>query len=827
MIINRLDQTGERTIIDRTATKTDVIEKAQFIQQVTGIQILATNNFSNILVSQADITRIDGILTENNINPDSSAFDDLRDDHDSNAARISILEPVHLANALILDNTFANVTVLQSNVVDITANVIELESNSFATHANVATLQTNVVTIENNIVTIESDVTSINSQISGIANFGDIATLTSDVDELKNRVEGTDFVKIGGGTTGEGTLGSQPTIVGINSGQNIGNYSIAVGYQTQNFGQPNDALNNTIVLNATGAGKNPSRSSATYITPIQEDNANVIAIMGSNTATHEIVTTSLLRLKDSDIQSNTNIKVYTDDFATLKASISNDSGNSSFAGNMQNQGTLAVGGVSSFSGNMSIKDSSFLVKSGTVTKASINKDGTSSFAGVMSVNNDANFDGTVTFKNSGTETANINGTNGTSSFSGAMQVNNNATVDGSFLVASSGATKAQILNDGTSSFSGAMHVNSNVTVDGTFLVKNGGTTKARISDDGTGSFAGGLTIVGSTNIYDDINVYNGNALQFDVDSATGDVTSKGNGSFAGTLKTVGVATFGSNGSFGGTLQAAGVATFGSNGSFGGTLQAAGVATFGSNSSFGGTLKTAGATTLGNTLTVSSNGSFGGTLKTAGVATFGSNGSFGGTLKTAGATTLGSTLTVSSNGSFGGDLKCDGTATLDAVTTSGTGSFGTVNCGGTVTATTFSGSLSGDATGTTGSFGTVNCGGNVTADSFLGNARGTTGSFGTINCGGTITAATDVVVSSDLRLKSNLNIIDSPLDKIQKISGYTYTMDDQRKSGLIAQELIQILPEAVCTKDNGMYAVSYNSVIALLVEAIKELSKKNN
>ena len=877
MIINRLDQTGERTIIDRTATKTDVFEKAQFIQQVAGTQILATNNFSNILVSQADITRIDGILTENNINPDSSAFDDLRDDHDSNAARISILETVHLANALILNNTFANVTFLQSNVVDITANVIELESNSFATHTNVATLQMNVVTIENNIVTIESDVTSINNQISGIANFGDIATLTSDVDELKNRVEGTDFVKIGGGTTGEGTLGSQPTIVGINSGQNIGNYSIAVGYQTQNFGQPNDALNNTIVLNATGAGKNPSRSSATYITPIQEDNANVIAIMGSNTATHEIVTTSLLRLKDSDIQSNTNIKVYTDDFATLKASISNDSGNSSFAGNMQNQGTLAVGGVSSFSGNMSIKDSSFLVKSGTVTKASINKDGTSSFAGVMSVNNDANFDGTVTFKNSGTETAKINGTNGTSSFSGAMQVNNKLTVDDSFLVASGGATKAQILNDGTSSFLGAMQVNNDVTVDGSFLVKNGGattavkitddgigsfssglvsgtytgygttqlkeakfqitdatgtdiktvldvdgtssfsgamqvnndvtvdgsflvknggttkaqisddgtssflgamqvnndvtvdgsffvknggTTKAQISDDGTGSFAGGLTIVGSTNIYDDINVYNGNALQFDVDSATGDVTSKGNGSFAGTLQAAGVATFGSNGSFGGTLQAAGVATFGSNGSFGGTLQA------------------------------------------AGVATFGSNGSFGGTLKTAGATTLGSTLTVSSNGSFGGDLKCDGTATLDAVTTSGTGSFGTVNCGGTVTATTFSGSLSGNATGTT-------------------------GSFGTINCGGTITAATDVVVSSDLRLKSNLNIIDSPLDKIQKISGYTYTMDDQRKSGLIAQELIQILPEAVCTKDNGMYAVSYNSVIALLVEAIKELSKKNN
>jgi hypothetical protein len=475
MIINRLDQTGERTIIDRTATKTDVFEKEQFIQNMQYVGILATNNFSNVLFTQAGIARIDGILSENNINPDSSAFDDLRDDHDSNAARISILETVHLANALIVDNTFANVTVLQSNVTGLSANVIELESNSFATHANVATLQANVVSIENSIDTIESCVSAINTSISGIANFGDVATVATDVNELKDRVEGTDFVKIGGGTTGEGTLGSQPTIVGINSGQNIGNYSIAVGYQTQNFSQPSDALDNTIVLNATGIGKNPSRSSATYIAPIQEDNANVIAIMGSNTATDEIVTTSLLRLKDSDIQSNTNIKVYTDDFVTLKASISNDSGNSSFAGNMQNQGTLAVGGISSFSGNMTIKDSSFLVGS----NASINKDGTSSFAGVMSVNNDANFDGTVTFKNSGAETAKINGTNGTSSFSGAMQINNNATVDGSFLVASGGGTKAQILDDGTSSFSGAMQVNNDVSVDGSFLVKNSGMTKAQ------------------------------------------------------------------------------------------------------------------------------------------------------------------------------------------------------------------------------------------------------------------------------------------------------------------------------------------------------------
>jgi len=862
MIINRLDQTGERTIIDRTATKTDVFEKAQFIQQVAGTQILATNNFSNILVSQADITRIDGILTENNINPDSSAFDDLRDDHDSNAARISILETVHLANALILDNTFANVTVLQSNVVDITANVIELESNSFATHANVATLQTNVVTIENNIVTIESDVTSINNQISGIANFGDIATLTSDVDELKNRVEGTDFVKIGGGTTGEGTLGSQPTIVGINSGQNIGNYSIAVGYQTQNFGQPNDALNNTIVLNATGAGKNPSRSSATYITPIQEDNANVIAIMGSNTATHEIVTTSLLRLKDSDIQSNTNIKVYTDDFATLKASISNDSGNSSFAGNMQNQGTLAVGGVSSFSGNMSIKDSSFLVKSGTVTKASINKDGTSSFAGVMSVNNDANFDGTVTFKNSGTETAKISGTNGTSSFSGAMQVNNNATVDGSFLVASGGATKAQILNDGTSSFlgamqvnndvtvdgsflvknggattavkitddgigsfssglvsgtytgygttqlkeakfritdaagtviktvldidgtssfSGAMQVNNDVTVDGSFLVKNGGTTKAQISDDGTGSFAGGLTINGSMNIYDDINVYNGPTLKFDVDSATG------NGSFAGNLKAAGAATMGS------TL------TVTSDGSFGGNLQCNGTATL-------------------DDVTTSGTGSFA-TLECDGTATL-------------------DDVTTSGTGSFA-TLECDGTATLDDVTTSGTGSFGTLNCGGTATLNGLS--LSGDnyMTLEAGSSANDKCvikqvgGNNAYKLIFDFQDDGNDLEFGLRSNNtekhtwneGDYTAAGDITAFSDRRLKTEIKPIESALEKVKKLSGYTYIKDGRRSTGVVAQEVLEVLPEVVHGGEETMYSVAYGNMVGLLIEAIKELSER--
>jgi hypothetical protein len=785
MIINRLDQTGERTIIDRTATKADVFEKAQFQQQLGTIQGLTSGNFSNILVSQADITRIDGILSENNINPDSTAFDDLLTDHESNATRIETLETIHLANALIVDNTFANVTVLQSNVTDITANVVELESNSLAMYTNVTTLQANVVSIENNIDTIESCVSAINASISGIENFGDVADVAVEVGELNSRVVGTDFVKIGGGSTGEGTLGAQPTIVGINSGQNIGSYSIAIGYQTQNFSQPSDALDNTIFLNASGEGENPTRSSATYITPIQEDNANVIAIMGSNTATHEIVTTSMLRLKDSDIQSNTNIKVYTDDYTSLKATISNDTGNSSFAGDMQNEGTLTVGGVSSFSGNMSIKDSSFLVG----TKASINKDGTSSFAGVMSVNNAANFDGTVTFKNSDAETAKINGTDGTSSFSGAMQVDNNATVDGSFLVKNGSTTSAQILDDGTSSFAGAMQVNNDVTVDGSFLVKNGTTTAAKITDDGIGSFSSGLvsgtyTGYGTTQLKD---------ANFQITDAAGStvkskLSNDGTSSFAGAMQVNNDATV--DGSFlvasGGTTKAqilddgtssfSGAMTLANNLYVYGnklTVYNGSAANINLNQdgtgSFAGGLTINGSTNLYNDLNVY-NGS---TLKfdvdniTGNMASKGT-GSFGGTLQAKGVATMGSDLTVTSTGSFGGTLQVNGSVTVPndgnfvmagkklkaasglywdsannrlgvnktvpgvdlditgSVTASETGSFGTLKCNGTAI-------LDDVTTSGTGSFGTLKCNGTAILDDVTTSG---TGSFGTLKCNGT-------------------------------------------------------------------------------------------
>lgn len=92
---------------------------------------------------------------------------------------------------------------------------------------------------------------------------------------------------------------------------------------------------------------------------------------------------------------------------------------------------------------------------------------------------------------------------------------------------------------------------------------------------------------------------------------------------------------------------------------------------------------------------------------------------------------------------------------------------------------------------------------------------------------------DVNVRSDKRLKRNLNKIDNALDKVNRLSGFTYEVNQigtdiwESSAGIIAQDLKEVLPSAVRIDKNTNYmTVSYNQVIGLLIEAIKELDKKN-
>ena len=68
-------------------------------------------------------------------------------------------------------------------------------------------------------------------------------------------------------------------------------------------------------------------------------------------------------------------------------------------------------------------------------------------------------------------------------------------------------------------------------------------------------------------------------------------------------------------------------------------------------------------------------------------------------------------------------------------------------------------------------------------------------------------------------------IPKALDKVKELSGYTYTINEKESAGVIAQEVLKILPETISTRDDGYYAVSYHGLIGLLIEAVKELSEK--
>jgi len=99
----------------------------------------------------------------------------------------------------------------------------------------------------------------------------------------------------------------------------------------------------------------------------------------------------------------------------------------------------------------------------------------------------------------------------------------------------------------------------------------------------------------------------------------------------------------------------------------------------------------------------------------------------------------------------------------------------------------------------------------------------------LDVAGSILASGNVTAYSDIRVKDNVESITGAIGKLNQIRGVTYTrtdLDDKQRrfAGVIAQEIEQVLPEAVF--DNGkVKAVDYNATIALLIEAVKEQQKR--
>ena len=89
--------------------------------------------------------------------------------------------------------------------------------------------------------------------------------------------------------------------------------------------------------------------------------------------------------------------------------------------------------------------------------------------------------------------------------------------------------------------------------------------------------------------------------------------------------------------------------------------------------------------------------------------------------------------------------------------------------------------------------------------------------------GTIRATGDVIAYSDARVKENVETIPNALDKVKAMRGVGYNKigEEKRSIGVIAQEMLDVIPEVVHTDDQGMHSVAYGNLVGVLIEAMKE------
>ena len=103
----------------------------------------------------------------------------------------------------------------------------------------------------------------------------------------------------------------------------------------------------------------------------------------------------------------------------------------------------------------------------------------------------------------------------------------------------------------------------------------------------------------------------------------------------------------------------------------------------------------------------------------------------------------------------------------------------------------------------------------------------TGSMGSvvIDHVGNMVVKADVTAYSDDSLKTNVQPIQGALGKVEQVTGVTFERieDGSVSTGVVAQELEAVLPEAVKTDDSGLKHVAYGNITGLLIEAVKELS----
>jgi hypothetical protein len=88
-----------------------------------------------------------------------------------------------------------------------------------------------------------------------------------------------------------------------------------------------------------------------------------------------------------------------------------------------------------------------------------------------------------------------------------------------------------------------------------------------------------------------------------------------------------------------------------------------------------------------------------------------------------------------------------------------------------------------------------------------------------------------LTSSDERLKKNVNTLGYGLRDLQRMRPVSFEWKNPSKYGaltdigMIAQDVLKVVPEAVSMDHDGYYALDYMKLVPVLIQSIQELSTK--
>jgi hypothetical protein len=99
------------------------------------------------------------------------------------------------------------------------------------------------------------------------------------------------------------------------------------------------------------------------------------------------------------------------------------------------------------------------------------------------------------------------------------------------------------------------------------------------------------------------------------------------------------------------------------------------------------------------------------------------------------------------------------------------------------------------------------------------------SNGNLSFSGNITATGTVTANSDISLKENIKPLQNCLNKVLQLTGVEFDRIDMEdhQIGLIAQEVEKIIPDVIYGDE--IKSIAYPNLVAVLIEAIKELNQK--